>query len=112
MDIIGSIEADTGCDGNKYQFVEQTESNRLMRGAWEADSGGAEAPQALQAIHRRCTAGEALQAIHQRCTAGNTSPSFAPNEGILVGGNGVAHVIAAGELSDSLGGASRERCAN
>ncbi|MDD7334079.1 MAG: hypothetical protein PUG70_06900 [Lachnospiraceae bacterium] len=79
--------------------MEQTESNRLMRGAWEADSGGAEAPQALQAIH-------------QRCTAGNTSPSFAPNEGILVGGNGVAHVIAAGELSDSLGGASRERCAN
>ena len=36
MDIIGSIEADTGCDGNKYQFVEQTESYRLMRGAWEA----------------------------------------------------------------------------
>ena len=109
MDIIGSIEADTGCDGNKYQFVEQTESNRLMRGAWEADSGGAEAPQALQAIHQRCTAGRVM---HRRCITGNTSPSFAPNEGILVGGNGVAHVIAAGELSDSLGGASRERCAN
>ena len=66
MDIIGSIEADTGCDGNKYQFVEQTESNRLMRGAWEADSGGAEAPQALQAIHQRCTAGDAKN-MQRRC---------------------------------------------
>lgn len=26
-----------GCDGNKYIFAERTESNRLMRGAQEAD---------------------------------------------------------------------------
>ena len=37
MAIIHLIEAVTGCDGNKYMCVEQTESYRLMRGAWEAD---------------------------------------------------------------------------
>jgi hypothetical protein len=37
MDIMFLIEAETGCDGNKYIYVEQTESCRLMRGAWEAD---------------------------------------------------------------------------
>ena len=67
MDIIGSIEADTGCDGNKYQFVEQTESYRLMRGAWEAD---------MEYILELCTE----QVTYQTIT--------------LVDCNGVAHVIA------------------
>jgi hypothetical protein len=35
--IISLIEANIGCDGNKYICAEQTESCRLMRGAWEAD---------------------------------------------------------------------------
>ena len=41
--IINAIEATKSEDRNQYRFVKRTESNRLMRGAWEADSGGAEA---------------------------------------------------------------------